>query len=81
MCEESLLQHFGRTNLVTRRHLGALSAAGGASLLLPRAAAALEVYAGTRHSWCTADSPVHDPEQAERAWGRMFELFERRLKA
>ena len=43
--------------------------------------AAIEVYAGTQHSWCTADSPVHNPTQAERAWGRMFELFERTLKA
>jgi carboxymethylenebutenolidase len=43
--------------------------------------AEIEVYAGANHSWCTADSPVHNPEQAERAWGRMFELFERTLKA
>jgi carboxymethylenebutenolidase len=43
--------------------------------------AEIEVYAGTQHSWCTADSPVHDPVQAERAWGRRFDLFERTLKA
>jgi carboxymethylenebutenolidase len=43
--------------------------------------AEIEVYAGTMHSWCTADSPVHDPEQAERAWNRMTVLFERQLKA
>lgn len=47
MCDESLLRHFGRTNLLSRRHFGALSAAGGASLLLPRAADALEVTAAT----------------------------------
>jgi len=43
--------------------------------------AEIEVYAGTMHSWCTADSPVHDPAQAERAWERMRVLFDRRLKA
>lgn len=42
-------------------------------------AAEVEVYAGTMHSFCTADSPVHDPVQAERAWGRMLALFERAL--
>lgn len=43
--------------------------------------AEIEVYEGAMHSWCTADSPVHNPEQAERAWGRMIELFGRTLKA
>jgi carboxymethylenebutenolidase len=43
--------------------------------------AEIEVYEDTMHSWCTADSPVHNPEQAERAWGRMIELFDRTLKA
>jgi carboxymethylenebutenolidase len=43
--------------------------------------AEIEVYENAMHSWCTADSPVHNPEQAERAWGRMTELFDRTLKA
>jgi carboxymethylenebutenolidase len=43
--------------------------------------AEIEVYAGAMHSWCTADSPVHNPEQAERAWSRMTELFGKRLQA
>ena len=42
-------------------------------------AAEIEVYAGANHSWCTADSPVHNPEQAERAWQRMRVLFSRAL--
>ena len=41
--------------------------------------AEIEVYAGTRHGWCPSDSRVHDPEQAERAWGRMLALFSRAL--
>jgi carboxymethylenebutenolidase len=41
--------------------------------------AEIEVYAGTKHSWCTLDSPVHDAAQADRAWGRMLALFERTL--
>jgi carboxymethylenebutenolidase len=39
-------------------------------------AAEIEVYEGANHSWCTADSPVHNPAQAERAWSRMMNLFE-----
>lgn len=27
------------------------------------------------HGWCVPDSPVYDPEQAERAWQRMTALF------
>jgi carboxymethylenebutenolidase len=42
-------------------------------------AAEIEVYAGANHSWCTADSPVHHPAQAERAWMRMMDLFETAL--
>jgi carboxymethylenebutenolidase len=41
--------------------------------------AEIDVYAGTKHSWCTLDSPVHDAVQADRAWGRMLALFERTL--
>jgi carboxymethylenebutenolidase len=41
--------------------------------------AEVEVYAGAQHSFCTADSPVHHPEQAQRAWSRMAALFETAL--
>jgi carboxymethylenebutenolidase len=34
----------------------------------------VEVYPAD-HGWCTIDSPVYDKVQAERAWGRMLELF------
>jgi len=37
--------------------------------------AEIEVYAGAMHSWTTADSPVHNPAQAERAWSRMLARF------
>jgi carboxymethylenebutenolidase len=41
--------------------------------------AEVEVYTGAMHSFCTADSPVHHPEQARRAWLRMVALFETAL--
>lgn len=41
--------------------------------------AEIEVYEGAQHSWTTPDSPVHHPEQAERAWNRMLALFETSL--
>lgn len=41
--------------------------------------AEIEVYEGAMHSWTTPDSPVHHPEQAERAWNRMLALFETSL--
>lgn len=41
--------------------------------------AEIEVYEGALHSWTTADSPVHHPAQAERAWNRMLALFETAL--
>ncbi|MDH3441262.1 MAG: dienelactone hydrolase family protein [Gammaproteobacteria bacterium] len=41
--------------------------------------AEIEVYAGTLHGWCPPDSSVYHEEQAERAWARMLDLFERRL--
>ena len=40
--------------------------------------AEIEVYPAA-HGWCPPDMPVHDMEQAERAWGRMLALFERAL--
>lgn len=41
--------------------------------------AEIEVYKGTQHGWCPPDSAVYDEEQAERAWSRLLELFEREL--
>jgi carboxymethylenebutenolidase len=41
--------------------------------------AEIEVYAGTKHGWCPPDSPVYNPEQAERAWSRLLELFKTAL--
>ena len=41
--------------------------------------AEIEVYEGTLHGWCPPDSAVYDEAQAERAWSRMLDLFEREL--
>ena len=41
--------------------------------------AEIEVYDGTLHGWCPPDSSVYNEAQAERAWARMLDLFERRL--
>ena len=41
--------------------------------------AEIEVYKGTQHGWCPPDSAVHNEAQAERAWSRLLELFEREL--
>lgn len=43
--------------------------------------AEIEVYAGTKHGWCPTDSPVYDPVQAEKAWGRLLVLFKYSLSA
>jgi carboxymethylenebutenolidase len=40
--------------------------------------AEIEVYPA-QHGWCTLDSPVYDPTQAERAWERMLATFGRYL--
>jgi carboxymethylenebutenolidase len=37
--------------------------------------AEIEVYEGAMHGWCPPDSRVYNDAQAERAWGRMLELF------
>lgn len=37
-------------------------------------AAEVEVYKAD-HGWCTIDAPVYNQAEAERAWGRMLELF------
>jgi carboxymethylenebutenolidase len=34
-----------------------------------------EVYQGARHGWTVPDSPVYHREQAERAYGKLRELF------
>ncbi|HVC00860.1 MAG TPA: dienelactone hydrolase family protein [Steroidobacteraceae bacterium] len=44
-------------------------------------AAEIEVYPGTIHGWCVPDMPLHDGKpiynapDAERAWGRLIELY------
>ena len=43
--------------------------------------AEIEVYADAMHGWVPTDSRAHNPEQSERAWGRMLALFERELGA
>jgi carboxymethylenebutenolidase len=42
-------------------------------------AAEIEVYAGTMHGWCPPDSAVYNEAQAEKAWGRMLDLFKKSL--
>lgn len=41
--------------------------------------AEIEVYEGTLHGWCPPDSAVYHEVQAERAWGRLLNLFENAL--
>ena len=41
--------------------------------------AEIEVYEGTLHGWCPPDSQVYNEAQAERAWGRLLNLFETAL--
>lgn len=41
--------------------------------------AEIEVYAGTMHGWCPPDSSVYNEAQAEKAWGRMLNLFKTAL--
>ena len=41
--------------------------------------AEIEVYKDTLHGWCPPDSAVYHEAQAERAWARLLDLFERRL--
>ena len=41
--------------------------------------AEIEVYDGAMHGWCVIDSKVYNPPQAERAWGRMLDLFAKNL--
>ena len=41
--------------------------------------AEIKVYAGTLHGWCPPDGDAYNAEQADRAWVRMLDLFEREL--
>lgn len=43
--------------------------------------AEIEVYDDAMHGWVPTDSRAHNPEQSERAWGRMLALFETQLAA
>lgn len=38
-----------------------------------------ETYDGAFHSWTTLDSPVYNEQQAERAFGKLIELFREAL--
>ena len=42
-------------------------------------AAEIEVYEDAMHGWCAIDSQVYHEAQAERAWGRLLNLFENAL--
>lgn len=41
--------------------------------------AEIEVYEGAMHGWCVIDSKVYNQPQAERAWGKMLDLFKKNL--
>jgi carboxymethylenebutenolidase len=41
--------------------------------------AEIEVYTGAMHGWCPPDSQVYNEALAEKAWGRMLELFKTAL--
>lgn len=41
--------------------------------------AEIQVYADAMHGWCVIDSKVYNTPQAERAWGRMLDLFRTQL--
>ncbi|MEM9169468.1 MAG: dienelactone hydrolase family protein [Pseudomonadota bacterium] len=43
--------------------------------------AEIEVYDDAMHGWVPTDSRAYNPEQSERAWGRMLALFETQLGA
>lgn len=36
----------------------------------------IEVY-NADHGWCTLDAPIYDKAEAERAWGRLLELYKK----
>ncbi|MEE9257486.1 MAG: dienelactone hydrolase family protein [bacterium] len=39
----------------------------------------LEVHPGTRHGFCFPERPVYDEKAAEVVWGKVFDLYRRRL--
>ncbi|HEV7715789.1 MAG TPA: dienelactone hydrolase family protein [Steroidobacteraceae bacterium] len=39
----------------------------------------IEVYKGAQHGWCPPDSRAYDQASAEKAWGRLLELFKTSL--
>jgi carboxymethylenebutenolidase len=41
--------------------------------------AEIEVYADAAHGWCPPDSRVYNEPQAEKAWGRLLELYGKAL--
>ncbi len=41
--------------------------------------AEIEVYADAAHGWCPPDSRVYNQPQAEKAWGRLLELYGKAL--
>jgi len=47
--------------------------------------AEVEVYAGSQHGWCVKDmplnagKPIYDQPAAERAWGRLLNLYKTSL--
>jgi carboxymethylenebutenolidase len=41
----------------------------------------VEIYEGALHGWVPSDTPVHNPEAAERHWTALFDLLDRNLKA
>jgi carboxymethylenebutenolidase len=41
--------------------------------------AEIEVYAGCMHGWCPPDSTVYNEASAEKAWGRLLELYKKAL--
>ena len=41
--------------------------------------AEVEVYAGANHGWCVPGSPVHNPGQADRAYGRLTAMYKTAL--
>lgn len=41
--------------------------------------AEIEVYADAAHGWCPPDSRVYNEQQAEKAWGRLLELYKKAL--
>lgn len=41
--------------------------------------AEIEVYKGAQHGWCSIDSQVYNQALADKAWGRLLDLFKKKL--